>query len=126
MASTASSRGRGSASSGRELDSRSSATCAGTASTAAKKLRQKPSRPRSKNSMPAGSPRHSLSAPRIAALISARLAITAELPSVAQQLVDRGLGPGLLVHPLDDDRAIEGPGRGAGGQSPAPEAPRHP
>src|SRR5258708_23347814 len=107
MASTASSRGRGSASSGRELDSRSSATCAGTASTAAKKLRQKPSRPRSKNSMPAGSPRHNLSSPRIAAFISARMAITAELPCVAQHLVYHGLGPALLLPALNDHHAIK-------------------
>src|SRR5215510_7159038 len=36
--------------------------------------------------------------------------------SIPQQLVDRGLGPGLLVDPLDDDGAIEAGPRIAIGQ----------
>lgn len=30
-----------------------------------------------------------------------------DIPSIPQQLVDRGLGPRLGVHALDDDRAVK-------------------
>src|SRR5438093_8621668 len=50
---------------------------------------------------------------RVSSTGSISMATWVSVRSIPQQLVDRGLGPGLLVDPLDDDGAIEARPRAA-------------